>query len=245
MAATPRLRRRQAGFTLVEVMVALLIMAILSAMAFRGIGAVARAKDAALSATDRTLKLNTGMSQFEYDVSQIIDSKVLPRAVMFDGATLRIARRTPDGVQLVLWSLQDRRWQRWASGSFIHISELTDAWMRSQQWDAIRGNAITVLDNVDSFQVYVCNPAGIGTPGCSWNNVQSTQGTGATVVVNGGTGGSGLSAGGGGNGGTGGGGSGGGGPVVQQVQGVQPQAIRISLKVPEGEILREKELPRW
>ncbi len=219
MAATP-FRRRAAGFTLVEVMVALVIMAILSAMAFRGIDAVVRAKDAALATTDRTLKLNTGMSQFEYDVSQIIDSHVLPQAVTFDGATLRVARRTPDGIQLVLWTLQDRRWQRWASGSYIHGSELTDAWMRSQQWDSISGNAITVLDNVDSFQVYICNPNAIGGPtGCSWNNAQSTQGTAAAASATA--------------------------SGVQQVQGAQPNAIRISLKVPEGEIVREKELPRW
>ncbi|MEO5689020.1 MAG: prepilin-type N-terminal cleavage/methylation domain-containing protein [Burkholderiaceae bacterium] len=175
--------RRAAGFTLIEVMVALVIMAIMAAMAFRGIDAVMRAKDSALSSTDRTLKLNTGMSQFEYDVSQIVDSKVVPQAVMFDGATLRIARRTPDGIQLVLWTLQDRRWQRWASGSFIHMSELTDAWMRSQQWDAISGNAVTVLDNVDSFQVYICNPENLATKGCSWNNVQSTQGAHAASAV--------------------------------------------------------------
>ena len=60
-----RARHRSAGFTLVEVMVALLIMAILAALAFRGIDALTRAKDAALSSTDRTLKMNTGMSQFE------------------------------------------------------------------------------------------------------------------------------------------------------------------------------------
>jgi len=203
--------RRTAGFTLIEVLVALVIMAIMAGMAFRGIDAVVRAKDTALAASDRTLKLNTGMSQFEYDVSQIVDSKLLPQAVMFDGATLRVARRTPEGIQLVLWTLQDRRWQRWASGSFTHASELTDAWMRSQQWDAISGNAITVLDNVDSFQVYLCNPANIATTGCSWNNVQSAQGAQASA--------SSVAA--------------------------QSNAIRISLKLPEGEIDRERELPRW
>jgi general secretion pathway protein J len=197
---------RHAGFTLVEVMVALLIMAILAALAFRGIDALTRAKESALLSTDRTLKLNTGMSQFEYDISQVIDSKVLPLPVMFDGATLRVARRTPDGIQLVLWTLQDRRWQRWASASYTHVSELTDSWMRSQQWGAVSGNAITVLDNVDAFQVYVCNPATLGTAGCSWNNVQSTQGA---------------------------------------ASGAHALAIRIGLKLPEGEITRDRELPKW
>jgi general secretion pathway protein J len=221
--AAPRRFRRSSGFTLVEVLVALVVMAILSAMAFRGIDAVMRAKDSALSATDRTLKMNTGMSQFEYDVTQIVDSKVLPQAVMFDGATLRVARRTPEGIQLVLWTLQDRRWQRWASGSFIHMSELTDAWMRSQQWDSISGNAVTVLDNVDSFQVYVCNPANLATTGCSWNNVQSTQGSNspASPPVQPGQ------------------------PPQPAVASAQPNAIRITLKVANGELTREKELPRW
>jgi general secretion pathway protein J len=210
-------RNRSSGFTLVEVMVALVIMAILAAMAFRGIDAIVHAKDSALASTDRTLKLNTGMSQFEYDMSQVIDSKVLPQPVMFDGATLRVARRTPDGIQLVLWTLQDRRWQRWASPPYTHMTELTEAWMRSQQWGAISGNAVTVLENVDDFQVYVCNPATIGTSGCSWNNVQSTQGAAPAASAASTT----L-------------------PAVAQANG-----IRILLKLPEGEITRERELPRF
>ena len=218
-------RTRSTGFTLVEVMVALVIMAVLSALAMRGMDALMRAKDSALAATDRTLKLNTGMSQFEYDMAMVVDSKVLPKAIMFDGATLRVARRTPQGIQLVLWTLQDHRWQRWASQPVIHMSELTDAWMRSQQWAGISGNAITVLENVDDFQVYVCNPAAVNTTGCSWNNVQSQQGAGQQQQ-----------------------------PACQPGQTCtpppavatpQPNGIRITLKVPEGEIMRERELPRF
>ena len=217
MAAHAPTRRRPAGFTLIEVMVALMIMAILAALAFRGIDALVRAKDAATLSTDRTLKLNTGMSQFDYDISQVIDSKVLPQPIMFDGATMRMARRTPDGIALVLWTLQDRRWQRWATGSFIHMPELTDAWMRSQQWSAIGGNAVTVLENVDAFQYYACNPNTTATSGCSWNNGQSTQGTNAPPP----------------NG------------AASAAPLAQPLAIRITLKVPEGEITRDRELPRW
>ncbi len=204
-----RPRARSSGFTLIEVMVALVIMAVLAVMAFRGVDAIVHAKDSALASTDRTLKLNTGMSQFEYDMSQVISSGVLPKPIMFDGATLRVARRTAGGVQLVLWTLQDRRWQRWASPSYTRTTELTEAWMRTQQWDAISGNAVTVLENVDDFQVYLCNPATVAVSGCSWNNVQSTQGaaSGATVA--------------------------------------QANGIRILLKVPEGEITRERELPRF
>jgi general secretion pathway protein J len=206
MTAMPSLRtpRRAPGFTLIEVLVALFIMAIMAAMAFRGVDSLVHAKDAALASTDRTLKLNTGMAQFEYDVSQIVDSKVLPTVIMFDGATLRIARRAPEGIQLVLWTLQDKRWQRWAGPPVTKMSDLTDMWMRSQQWNAISGNAVTILPDVEDFQVYLCTPpanTGSGTA-CTWGNVQSTQ-------------------------------------VVH------PNGIRILVKVPEGEIAREKELPHW
>jgi general secretion pathway protein J len=215
--AAPALRRRSSGFTLVEVMVALLIMAILAALAFRGIDALVRSKDAALASTDRTLRLNTGMSQFDYDISQLIDSKVLPQALMWDGATLRFARRTPDGIQLVVWTLQDRRWQRWASGSFIHMTELTDAWMRTQQWDSISAGAVTVLNDGDTFDFIVCNPGGLAVTGCSWNNAGSTRGAVVAPPT----------------------------PGASAVAGVPPTGVRITLKMAGGELMRERELPRW
>jgi general secretion pathway protein J len=226
-------RLRAAGFTLVEVLVAMFILAILAALAFRGVDALVRAKDGALSATDRTLKLNTGMSQFDYDVSQIVDSKVLPGVITFDGATLRIARRTPQGIQLVLWTLQDRRWQRWAGAPVTRMSQLTDEWMRSQQWDAISGSAVTVLQNVDDFQIYVCNPNGApgSNGGCSWNNVQSTQGTPANPN-NGANPPAGPS-------------SAASGAQATATAGTAATGIRVQIKVPGGEITREKELPHW
>ncbi|MET0383748.1 MAG: prepilin-type N-terminal cleavage/methylation domain-containing protein [Burkholderiaceae bacterium] len=213
-AARPR---RAAGFTLVEVLVALFILALLAAMAFRGVDALVHAKEGALASTDRTLQLNTGMAQFDYDVSHIVDSKVLPTPIMFDGATLRIARRAPDGIQLVLWTLQDRRWQRWAGPPVTHMSELTDQWLRSQQWDAISGNAVTVLRQADDFQVYLYNNG--------WSNVQSTQGAQPAAPAA-----SGASA---------------PGPGAAAVAGTVPTGIRIVVKVPAGEITREKELPHW
>ena len=170
MSAPPK---RAPGFTLIEVMVALVIMAILAALAFRGIDALVHAKDSALAATDRTLKLNTGMSQFEYDVSQIVNSGVLTQPVTFDGSTLRFARRSPNGLQLVAWSLQDHRWQRWASPPVTRIDDLQEAWMRTQQWDSISGNAVSVLEDVTGFECNLYNTGG-------WSNCQSTQASGAT-----------------------------------------------------------------
>jgi general secretion pathway protein J len=204
------------GFTLVEVLVALFILAILTGMAFRGVDAIARAKDHALAATDHTLKLNTGMSQFEYDASQIVNTEIVD-PISFDGATLRLTRRTPDGLQLVLWTLQAHRWQRWASAPLTHVPQLQEAWLRSQQWESIAGNAITVLDDVSAFQVYTY------CIGSGWGNVQSTCTNGQQPPNQ---------------------------PPPQTPPpqrntgaGNFPTGIRIQVSLPEGNLVRERELP--
>jgi general secretion pathway protein J len=225
---------RSRGFTLVEVLVALFIMAILSAMAFRGIDAISRARDGAQGATDRTLKLNSGMSQFEYDISQMVDTQVV-RPFEFAGNTLRLTRRTPAGIQIVIWTLQDKRWQRWAGAPVMHIAELQEQWMRTQQWDSIAEGATAVLENVTAFQIYCYRN---GWSNCqSSNNVQTAFGStpnppnppsnppsGGIVTPPPGSA------------------SGAQGQRQRAVQ-VQPTGIQLVLTLPEGNLTRERELP--
>jgi general secretion pathway protein J len=213
---------RPRGFTLVEVLVALAIMAILAAMAFRGIDALAHARDGAQGATDRTLKLNSGMSQFEYDISQMIDTQVV-YPIDFHGNTLRLTRRSPAGVVLVVWTLQDGRWQRWASPPIVRIVDLQDTWMRTQQWTGISDGAVAVLEDVSDFQVY-CYRNG-------WSNCQSSGN-----LVNGDDEGnvpgpppsapSAPSA-----------------PANNKPQTAAPTGIQVVLKMADGQLIRERELP--
>jgi general secretion pathway protein J len=193
-----------AGFTLVEALVALLIMAILAAMAFRGVDAIVRARDGSQAATNRTLKLATGISQFEYDVSQVVNTGAVANPVDFNGGTLRLTRQAPGGVEIVVWTVRDRQWQRWASPPVTHFGQLSDQWMRSQQLGGLDG-MVPVLADVDDFQIYLCNPNnanGSGNAGCSWNNAQTTRT-------------------------------------------VPPDGIRLTLKLAEGDFMREVLLPHW
>ena len=218
------------GFTLVEVLVALFIMAILSAMAFRGIDAISRARAGAQGATDRTLKLNSGMSQFEYDLSQMVDTQVV-QPMEFSGNTLRMTRRSPAGIVLVVWTLQDGRWQRWASAPVVHIADLQDAWMRTQQWSAIADGATAILDNVTAFQVYCYRN---GWSNCqSSGNVQVQQGapnapqppaSGASAAQPGAGPASGAQ-------------------PQQRARTVWPTGLQLVLTLPDGNLMRERELP--
>src|SRR5262245_49031811 len=102
--------RKAAGFTLVEVLVGLLIMAILSAMAWQGVDGMVRARDASQEAAERTLRLTTVMAQWEQDLASLYDNASVP-PLTFDGARLQLARVTPEGAQIVVWSLREGVWR--------------------------------------------------------------------------------------------------------------------------------------
>ena len=164
--------RKAAGFTLVEVLVALLIMAILSAMAWQGVDGMVRARDASQEAAERTLRLTTVMAQWEQDLSSLYDNPTVP-ALAFDGANLRLARVTPDGAQVVVWSLREGVWRRWASQSVIRAADLQQAWLISQQLIGTEGEQVRLLDGATQWQLYFFR-------GNAWSNAQSSAGV--TVV---------------------------------------------------------------
>src|SRR5262245_59571699 len=164
--------RKLAGFTLVEVLVALLIMAILSAMAWQGVDGMVRARDASQEAAERTLRLTTVIAQYEQDLASLYDNATVP-ALSFDGANLRLARATPDGAQIVVWSLREGVWRRWASASVTGASELQQAWLVSQQLIGTEPQQVRLLDGATQWQMYFFR-------GNAWSNAQSSAG--ATVV---------------------------------------------------------------
>ncbi|MEK8032174.1 prepilin-type N-terminal cleavage/methylation domain-containing protein [Ideonella sp. DXS29W] len=158
--------RRHRGFTLVEVMVALLIMAVLTTMAWQGIDGLMRAREGAERSGEVALRLGTVMAQWEQDLTQIQQSNAAP-GLKFDGASLRMTRRGPGGIQLVVWTLQEGTWYRWAAPPVTRIQDLQEWWIRSQQWAAIRGDALKMLEQVETQQVYFFR-------GNAWSNAQST-----------------------------------------------------------------------
>jgi general secretion pathway protein J len=162
-AAAPR---RSGGFTLIEVLVAMTIMAVLAMMAWQGIDGLIRAREGAQRAGETALRLGTVLAQWELDLSQLQQSSAAP-GLKFDGASLRLTRRVPTGIQLVVWTLQDRQWYRWAAPPVTRIQDLQEWWIRSQQWSAIRGDALKMLEEVDSQQIYFFR-------GNAWSNAQST-----------------------------------------------------------------------
>ncbi len=100
-----RLARKNSGFTLVEVLVALMIMALMAAMAWQGVDGVVRSRNDSQARLEQTLRLNTVVAQWEQDLSLVRDTGAAP-GLQFDGVSVRMTRSVPGGMQVVVWSLR-------------------------------------------------------------------------------------------------------------------------------------------
>jgi general secretion pathway protein J len=157
---------RCAGFTLVEVLVALVVMAVLATLAWRGTDGMLRARQASGSVLDATTRLATVITQWEQDLFALRDDAAVP-ALAFDGRTLLLARDTGAGVQIVAWSLRGDRWQRWASPPAVRAQALQDNWLRAQQLLGDETAQVRALDGIAQWQLYYYR-------GNAWTNAQST-----------------------------------------------------------------------
>ena len=161
----------QCGYTLVEVLVALAIMATLAVMGWQGVDGIVRTRDASQARLEHTLRLGTVLAQWEQDLASLQEADVVP-ALSYDGKTLRLTRRTEDGLQLVAWSLVPTggglaRWTRWAGPSVNHSAALQDSWLRSQLLPPNDPALLRVLDGVSQLQLYCYR-------GNAWSNCQSS-----------------------------------------------------------------------
>lgn len=170
---------RPRGFTLIEVMVALVVMAIMSLIAWQGVDGIVRTRDANQVRLEQTLRLETVMAQWEQDLAALQESTAAP-ALTCDGQSVRMTRATDGGLQVVAWSLRPgtlgQTWQRWASPPTLTTGGLQDAWLRTQQFQGNEPGQLKAVTGIDSWQVYFFQ-------GNAWANCQSTGDVNGTVAA--------------------------------------------------------------
>ncbi len=165
------MQRRAAGFTLIEVLVAMMIMAILAVMAWQGVDGIVRTRTASQARLEQLLRVNTVLAQFEQDLEASQDSGVLPQPLpAFDGISMHLTRRAPEGMQLVVWSLRGGTWLRWAGPAVTTTRALQDSWMSSQQFIGNEPGQLRTLTGISEWQAYCFR-------GNAWSNCQSSAGT--------------------------------------------------------------------
>ena len=170
--------RSSLGFTLVEMLVAIALMALMGVMAWRGLSSIQGAQIRLAQHADDTLALQAGLGQWAADLDAIALQANTP-SLAWDGRVLRVLRRgsaSPgDGLRVVGWSQRQvdgiAYWLRWQSPSLRTRAELDAAWGQAARWgqnpsseDQLREVRISPLSQWQIF--YFRNNA--------WTNPQSS-----------------------------------------------------------------------
>lgn len=162
--------RRSFGFTLIEVLVAMVVMAIMSLVAWQGVDSIVRTRDANQVRLEQTLRLETVIAQWEQDLAQIQESTAVP-ALTCDGQSVRLTRASEGGLQVVVWSLRPgdlgSNWLRWVGPPAVTTGTLQETWLRTQQFQGNEPDQLRALTGLEQWQVYFFQ-------GNAWANCQST-----------------------------------------------------------------------
>lgn len=176
---------RQEGFTLIEVMVAILLMAIVSLIAWRGLDSVSRADTHLQASTEHTEALLRTLHQLERDIALRASIELRepllndnddersgqPAAISVRSAddqsfrldVIRSAAASQNGLQRVRWWLKDQTLYRAA------------ATPRDRYPLPAPKQAVAVLDSISDLQVRVWEPQ-MGWRQLSGNRKENPQG---------------------------------------------------------------------
>lgn len=134
-------RSRTAGFTLVELLVALFVMALLAVLSWRGLDGMVRTQEQTRARADEVQALQVGLAQWSADLDGLVQ---LPQttAIDWNGRVLRLVRRAPvaqgEALVVVGWSRRVQagapRWTRWQSPMLTTRGQLDDAWAKADAW---------------------------------------------------------------------------------------------------------------
>ncbi|WP_052754841.1 PulJ/GspJ family protein [Lampropedia cohaerens] len=134
----------QKGFTLIEVTVAMALMAMVAALSWRGLDALLQAHERTRQRALQHAVVQTAMMQWQTDLDQLVQLPVIP-AIDWNGKVLRLTRaaaRTsatePARLLVVAWSERNidgqRQWLRWQSQPVFSRQQWAQAWETAARW---------------------------------------------------------------------------------------------------------------
>lgn len=185
------------GFTLVEVLVALVVMSIMAVLSWQGIDGMAKASAQHRNRSDDVAAVQTALLQWRTDLDHMIDASQTPpaalaagagnsgtaKAVEFDSRILRITRRYEgDELRVIAWGSRrvetatgdSRRFLRWVSEPIRTRGQWQAAWDQAARWgqnpsQADRTQETNVL-GIEEWQIFYYRND-------SWSNPLSESGT--------------------------------------------------------------------
>lgn len=186
-----RSRQHTTGFTLIELMVAISILAMIAVLSWRGLDGMMRAQQMTQARADQVLSVQAGLGQWRADLDGLIQQPGIA-PLDWDGRVLRMTRRSlsapADGMLVVGWSQRQvdgqNQWVRWQSPPLRTRGDVQSALVRVSAWarnpsDEEKAREIAVLP-VSEWQIFYFR-------GNAWSSALSSEGSAAapanTVVT--------------------------------------------------------------
>lgn len=191
----PLARTALRGLTLIELLVALALMAVLTTLSWRVLDGMTRTQQQTQEHADSSQQWQVALAQWQTDLDALQETN-LQTALDFNGRVLRLTRRAPasateadNGLHVVAWALQPDaeagnglRWARWMSPPLRQRQELERAWQQAAQWADSPGSSNTaqerqwLLTPVTAWQLFYHR-------GGSWSNPQSSAEAGTSATT--------------------------------------------------------------
>ena len=178
--------RRQAGLTLVELLIALFAMSLLAVLAWRGLDGMTRAQAYTETRADEVLTLQTGLAQWGADLEAMEQLRGM-KAIEWNGRVLRLTRRSTanatEGVIVVGWARRNvpagSLWMRWQSPPVATRGDIEQAWQRADLWAQNQGGGDArevAIAPLEDWQVFYFRDN-------AWTNPQSSDITASIVAT--------------------------------------------------------------
>ena len=160
------------GFTLIEVLVAVVLMALLSATAYKGVATMLDARERIESAVASTQRMQQALSQWSDDWEAASQLR-MHSGVFYSGSAVRMIRHDPLRVgRIVAWRQTSTGLERALMPPVESVEDLHQQLMAStEEWvlhgTLPRGATLTTWPDLSEFQIYYF-------VGNSWANPYST-----------------------------------------------------------------------
>jgi general secretion pathway protein J len=126
--------KRAAGFTLIEMLVAITLLAVIAMLSWRGLDATIRGRDSISASLAETRLLGRYFSQLQYDMLNVVTADEVsgpPIRIRPDELVLirhlGAGNGSPTQMQVVRYQLKDHQLRRSASYPLSTLSQLSDA----------------------------------------------------------------------------------------------------------------------
>jgi len=173
------------GFTLIEVLVAISLLALMAVMTWRGLDGISQAQLKLQQRSDEVQTLQATLGQWTADLDALAEQPNW-NSLDWDGRSLRLLRQdstaSANGLRVVVWVrrgvAEAGQWVRWQSDAFTTREQMQQAWSQAGRWAQTPSEQERVREantiGLDEWQIFYFR-------GNAWSNPLSSAG-GSTEV---------------------------------------------------------------